>query len=187
MTSGGRLVVCGATSFALALATLGARVPQGPVRPYEVPRHFAPPPPPAQPVPYSHKTHAGAGMPCQICHTNPDPGRLMGFPATVMCMSCHTAVAADRPTIVRLAELARSNEPVPWVRVYQVMPGVTWAHRPHVRAGIACDTCHGQVAAQEQMTTLTSVTAMASCIGCHDAYKAPNTCVTCHAWPDIAR
>ena len=42
-----------------------------------------------QPIPYSHKTHLAMGLKCANCHTNPDPGEVMGFPAESKCMSCH--------------------------------------------------------------------------------------------------
>ena len=45
-----------------------------------------PPAGPVQPVPYSHKTHLAMGLKCSNCHTNPDPGEVMGFPAESKCM-----------------------------------------------------------------------------------------------------
>lgn len=107
----------------------------------------------------------------------------MTFPATSACMLCHSTVATDSPAIVRLAESARSSQPVPWVRVYQVMPGVTWSHRVHLQAGTRCVMCHGDVTLDDAVAETTSVRAMASCISCHDAYGASNACTTCHAWP----
>jgi hypothetical protein len=47
---------------------------------------------PIQPLPFSHKQHAGAlSLDCKMCHVNPDPGELMTYPATATCMTCHTA------------------------------------------------------------------------------------------------
>jgi len=36
----------------------------------------------------------------------------------------------------KLGEFAKSNQPIPWVRVYQVTAGVTWTHRAHLQAGM---------------------------------------------------
>jgi len=138
---------------------------------------------PVQPLPYSHKTHLALGLECKSCHTNPDPGKLMTFPATSTCMSCHASVAKTKPAIQKLAGFAKSQEAVPWVRVYTVLPGVNWTHRKHLEAGMKCETCHGQVAQMETMSEATSVTTMGVCIRCHAANNAPTVCQTCHSWP----
>ena len=148
-----------------------------------VPGNLAEHLPPVQPIPYSHKTHLALGLECKTCHTNPEPGKLMTFPATSTCMSCHAAVAKNKPAIQKLATFAKSQEPVPWVRVYTVLPGVNWTHRKHLDAGIKCETCHGQVAQMDAMSEATSVTTMAVCISCHKPNNAPTVCQTCHSWP----
>jgi c(7)-type cytochrome triheme protein len=107
----------------------------------------------------------------------------MTFPATTICMTCHSTIAKDKAVIAKLAEIARSRQPIPWKRVYQVTTGVTWTHRKHLAAGMQCAMCHGQVAQMDAMAESTSVTSMASCIGCHESYKASTACQTCHAWP----
>jgi hypothetical protein len=138
---------------------------------------------PTQPIPFRHKLHLSLGLQCRSCHTNPDPGKLMTFPATTTCMSCHRSVARNTPAIRKVAEFARSGKPIPWVRVYVLTPGVTWSHRKHLEAGFQCENCHGQVAQMEAMSETTSVTAMGACITCHAQNKAATTCHTCHAWP----
>lgn len=149
----------------------------------EVPDNLAPHPAPMQPVPYSHKTHLAIGLQCQRCHTNPEPGNLMTFPASTTCMNCHAVIDKDKPAIMKLAALAKPNQPVPWVRIYQLTPGVTWSHRKHLQASMACGMCQGDVAQLDAMAQTTSVTSMASCIGCHASNKAQTTCIACHAWP----
>jgi hypothetical protein len=107
----------------------------------------------------------------------------MTFPAASTCMNCHTAVLIERPAIKKLAAYANSKRPIPWVRVYQVLPGVAWTHRKHVGAGVQCETCHGAVGGLEAMSETTAVTAMASCISCHQARSVSAACTVCHAWP----
>jgi hypothetical protein len=145
--------------------------------------NLAPHPAPEQPLPYSHKTHVGMGLPCQLCHTNPAPGKQMTFPATSTCMKCHTTLVTDRPAIKKLAEYAYSKQPIPWVRVYKVLPGVTWTHRRHLDAGVRCETCHGAVGDLDAMSETTAVTGMASCVSCHQARGVSAACSVCHAWP----
>jgi len=137
-------------------------------------------PAPAQPIPYSHKKHLALGLECKKCHTNPEPGKLMTFPATSACMECHAAIAKDKPSIKKLAEYAKSKQAIPWVRVYTVLPGVAWGHRAHLDAGMKCETCHGQVAQMETMSEVTSVTTMYSCLNCHALNHAKTACDTCH-------
>ena len=98
-------------------------------------------------------------------------------------MGCHTAIATDKPAIQKLTAYANSGEPIPWVRVYTVLPGVTWTHRKHVQAGVKCESCHGSVGELAAMQELSAVTSMASCIGCHQKRQVSDECVTCHAWP----
>jgi Cytochrome c3 len=141
------------------------------------------PAPPTQPLPYSHKTHLALGLQCEFCHSNPDPGEKMAFPATSKCMGCHATIARNKPAIRKLAQFAKSNQPIPWVRVYSVLVGANWTHRKHLEAGTKCETCHGPVAQMDAMSEVTSVTTMAGCIHCHELHNAKSVCVTCHLWP----
>ena len=176
-------------SICLPLFAFSARAQQatGRTAKQEVLDNLAPHPAPDQPIPYSHKTHLALGLQCQMCHTNPDPGNQMSFPATGTCLTCHASVAKDKPSIMKLADFNKSGQIVPWVRVYQVTAGVTWTHRNHLQAGMQCTMCHGDVSQLDAMAQTTSVTSMASCITCHQANKASTSCTTCHAGPRISK
>lgn len=179
------LATCLVTTAALVLplvGTLRGQATTGSVPP--VPENRAPNAAAEQPLPFSHQWHAGSlGLACQFCHTNPAAGVQMTFPATAICMSCHSSVATDHPTIKKLTQYASSKQLIPWVRVYEVLPGVTWSHRAHLRAGLRCEVCHGPVRDLPVMVQVTAVTSMASCISCHQAKHASTECSTCHAWP----
>jgi hypothetical protein len=136
--------------------------------------------PPVQPLPYSHKKHLSFGLECKNCHTNPDPGKLMTLPSTGKCMECHITIAKEKPSIQKLAEYSKSKQPIPWVRVYTVLPGVAWNHRAHLEARVKCETCHGQVAQMDAISEVTSVTTMYSCLSCHEMNHAKAACDTCH-------
>lgn len=42
---------------------------------------------PEQPLPFSHRAHAGAmKLECRICHTSPNPGQTEGIRATPVCV-----------------------------------------------------------------------------------------------------
>jgi len=161
---------------------------------FAVPPNYARTPAPEQPVPFSHAAHAGTlGLPCASCHAGADPagqgdprtagGAHMTFPEVSTCMNCHAGVGVDRPAIRQLAQYRDSGTAVPWVRVYRVLEGVNWSHKPHLDSGMSCQTCHGDVASMEAMSMATAVTAMGACIGCHRSGQANAECVTCHSWP----
>lgn len=148
-----------------------------------VPDNIVIPPAPEQPIAYSHKQHLDLGLPCANCHMNPKRGAEMGLPADSVCMTCHAAISADKASIQELKSYVDRGEAVPWKRVYEINPGITWSHRTHADAGLQCETCHGDVQSLEVMTQLTAVTAMATCISCHQAHEAGANCQVCHAWP----
>lgn len=134
---------------------------------------------PTQPIAFNHKLHAQtAKMACNDCHEPRGDGSTLALPQPPKCMTCHSSVAADKPDIKRLAEAAKNEDPIQWVRVYRIPSFVTFSHKTH--AGSTCEECHGPVAertaiAQEKDTN------MGSCIACHQAKGAPATCDTCHA------
>ena len=135
---------------------------------------------PTQPIPYSHKRHLALGLECRQCHVNPDAGEMMTFPAEAICMSCHQAIAADRPAIQKLAGYAKAGTPVPWVRVYDTPDYVFWSHGAHIAAQVDCVECHGKVADQEVMQQQTDVVTMLGCRRCHDARQVFTDCGDCH-------
>ncbi|QNI37348.1 cytochrome c3 family protein [Edaphobacter albus] len=134
---------------------------------------------PVQPIAFNHKLHIQtAKMACNNCHEPRGDGSTLALPQAGKCMSCHTSVATDKPEIKRLAEAAKNEDPILWVRIYRVPSFVTFSHKTH--SGNTCEECHGPVA---ERTTLAREkdTNMGSCIACHTAKGARTTCDTCHA------
>lgn len=181
----------------LAIAAIGALVPAAAFiavvggdraqpqtsKPASVPANVAPHPPADQPVPFSHKLHMTTGLQCESCHVKPEMSADMSLPSAAICMTCHAEIDKDRPDIKKLAEYAASGKALPWVRIYPLLPGIKYSHVPHLRAGLQCTTCHGNVLDQVAMSKMTAVTSMATCISCHQARQAKAECVTCHGWP----
>ena len=95
-------------------------------------------------------------------------------------MTCHLSIGKDKAAIQKLAEFARSKEPIPWVRVYSVPAQVYWNHRSHLTAGVQCETCHGQVSQMDMMAKATNVTTMDGCVECHRSNNASTGCGYCH-------
>ncbi len=146
---------------------------------------------PEQPIPYSHALHAGTmRIPCLYCHSGADRSRHAGIPAVETCMNCHRVTKTESPAIKELTALYTSGRPLEWVRVHTLPDYVFFDHRPHVNAGIACQTCHGEVQTMTVLTRRMSMR-MGSCLGCHRDPRAalpagskiqrgPEHCNACH-------
>ena len=104
----------------------------------------------------------------------------MTLPAAAKCLSCHSSVAKEKPSIQKLAQFAKAKEPIPWVRVYVVAAGVYWNHRAHLQAGSTCQNCHGDIAQMERTAQVSDVTTMRGCVACHKQRQAPTGCNVCH-------
>lgn len=120
---------------------------------------------PAQPIPYSHKIHAGdLQLECSSCHVNPDPGETMTLPKPAVCGTCHPG---------------KYDRDFKWVRVYEIPSFVFFSHRAHVKAGNTCVECHGPVASRARLSRETDLT-MGGCMNCHRQKKASIDCTFCH-------
>ena len=135
---------------------------------------------PEQPVPFSHKQHAGTlQLPCEFCHATSRSGETVAIPQTVLCMQCHQTMGTDKPEVQKLATYAKSNAPIPWVRVYELPSFATFSHKTHLLHGATCQQCHGPVAERVQLYKETDIS-MAACVNCHRAKQASIDCDTCH-------
>src|SRR5258708_5582078 len=76
---------------------------------------------PEQPVPYSHRLHAGAlGMDCRYCHTPVESSFFATVPPTQVCMNCHTTINPKSPKLAPVQASWADDKPIPWVRIHQV-------------------------------------------------------------------
>ena len=63
---------------------------------------------PEQPIPFSHKTHAGElGIDCRYCHNTVEYAQHAAIPPTETCMNCHAQI---HPQSVKLEPLFESYE-----------------------------------------------------------------------------
>jgi Zn ribbon nucleic-acid-binding protein len=135
---------------------------------------------PVQPVPFSHKEHAGTlKMPCEYCHTLSRSGETLLIPRAQLCMQCHATIATDNPGVQKLAEFAKTDRTIPWVRIYQLPSFVSFSHKVHLQHGATCEECHGQVAQRTRLYQESDIS-MATCVNCHRARRASIDCSTCH-------
>lgn len=135
---------------------------------------------PVQPLAFSHKLHAGSnGIPCLYCHRTVTHSRLAGIPSVSDCRACHLYISPEAPEVRKLTGYWDRREPIPWVRVNGLPDHVYFTHMMHIRAGIDCTACHGDVASMERISRTASLK-MGWCLGCHRQHKASIDCWTCH-------
>lgn len=122
---------------------------------------------PKQPVPYSHKLHAGnMGMDCFYCHNTVYKAAYAAIPATETCMNCHTQVRKASPNLQLVKTSYETGQPIPWVKIHRLPDYVYFNHSAHVNAGVSCVSCHGRI---DQMVEVKQVQPlnMGWCLECH--------------------
>jgi hypothetical protein len=146
---------------------------------------------PEQPIAFYHKVHAGElHIDCKYCHFNADRGKNPGVPPMSVCLGCHRNVATDNPqyqkeinALLAVADKGSyqidganyHGEPdgvvyeggvVHWKRIHKLPDHVYFSHQWHVRAGVACQTCHGPVETMTVVRQYSDLT-MSWCLDCH--------------------
>jgi hypothetical protein len=139
---------------------------------------------PEQPIQFPHSTHLAFKIPCQYCHTGVSTGPSAGLPSTAKCWGCHQQIADNAPELVKLKQYVDENKSIPWVPVAIQPDFVHFNHRPHIAAGVACESCHGDLS---KMTVATRpfVQNMGWCLDCHKKMRPLDfvrlgDCTTCH-------
>lgn len=122
---------------------------------------------PEQPVPYSHALHAGElRLDCRYCHAGVEVSPVASVPPTEVCMNCHALVGRDLESLEPVRSSAAEGEPLRWVRVHDLPDYAFFDHSMHIRAGVGCSSCHGDVASMEVVTQVEPLS-MAWCLDCH--------------------
>jgi hypothetical protein len=122
---------------------------------------------PKQPVPYSHRLHAGElGMDCRYCHANVERSAVAMVPPTQTCMNCHSLVRTDSARLALVRESWETGKPIEWVRIHKLPEHAYFDHSVHVSAGVGCSSCHGRI---DQMDVVRQVAplSMGWCLDCH--------------------
>ncbi len=128
---------------------------------------------PEQPIPFSHKRHAGINkIACAYCHSGVERSRHATIPSTAVCMNCHTVVKVDSPHIQKLHQIYREGKTFEWVRVHELPDYVYFPHKRHIAKGVACETCHGDVKQMDRIVQHAPLT-MGWCLDCHRGVTTP--------------
>jgi hypothetical protein len=118
-------------------------------------------------------------MPCVYCHTFVERSRSAGAPPLEICMGCHRSIATDREEIRKLTRYYEEKRPIEWKRVYALPEFIYFSHKRHVKAGVTCSMCHGDVAGMKRVRRVNELV-MGWCVSCHRVRGASRDCATCH-------
>ncbi|MGF1468591.1 MAG: cytochrome c3 family protein [Sandaracinaceae bacterium] len=151
---------------AIAVASAGAVVTFA-LTYYNGPRNYQVGYMPEQPVPYSHRLHAGElGMDCRYCHANVERSAHAMVPPTQTCMGCHAQIKTDSARLAPVRESWASGEPIEWVRIHNLPDHAYFNHSVHVSAGVGCVSCHGRID-QMEVVAQAEPLSMGWCLDCH--------------------
>ena len=153
-------------------------------------------PGPIQPIPFSHKHHAGEfEIDCMYCHTGTDESQAAGVPSVELCMGCHSQFPLEYDQIEGikiLKEHWEQKKPIEWVQIHRLPEHVQFRHNRHVQAGVDCQTCHGPVEEMDKLHLVEDThigylvpvakLEMGWCINCHrqNNQQASQDCLKCH-------
>jgi hypothetical protein len=133
-----------------------------------------------QPIAFSHRVHAGdKQIGCLMCHPSVLTRAVAGLPPVETCMLCHSRIIIHYPEIQKLRRHYDTNEPIWWTRVSTLPDLVHFDHSMHLRVGVDCGHCHGDVKAMDRIV-LPQKLVMGFCIQCHRQYAGTRDCFTCH-------
>jgi hypothetical protein len=136
---------------------------------------------PEQPIPFSHNVHSGVkNIQCRFCHPYVDYSNHPGMPAVEKCLYCHNYIIANHPWIQKEHNYYDTKTPTPWIKVNGIAEHVLFNHQRHIRYGLQCEVCHGQVENQHRLPTKNW--RMKECITCHREKGANMDCwLACHS------
>lgn len=122
-----------------------------------------------QPVQFSHAHHVGGeGFDCRYCHTSVEKSAFAGIPPTKTCMNCHSQLFSNAPILEPVRASFKNDTPMRWIRVNDLPDFVYFSHKIHVKQGVGCVTCHGQVDKMPLMYQAQTLQ-MEWCLDCHRA------------------
>jgi hypothetical protein len=143
--------------------------------------------PPEQPIQFNHSVHVGFGVQCLYCHPGAWKTTSAGLPTQTKCWGCHQQIPIKNEDQQKLADAVANNEPIRWVPVFILPDFVYFNHRPHIAAGLNCETCHGEISRQTVAQPQPGLN-MGWCLDCHRTRAANDDvlftkltdCGTCH-------
>ena len=123
-------------------------------------------------------------MECQYCHWSVAKAAYAAIPEVQTCNGCHGLLVKgstpeQQKAIKDVTDAYTAGKPIDWVKVHVTPSYVRFNHKRHVKAGVTCQSCHGQVPKMEVVERVTSMK-MGWCVDCHRAKGTSIDCYTCH-------
>jgi hypothetical protein len=128
---------------------------------------------------FNHQLHAGQlGMDCRYCHTHVEESSHSNVPSVSTCYGCHQegklkASVGDglgaqqhNTKVSFVREAYAADESIEWRRIHLVPDYAHFPHHVHVKAGVSCYSCHGQIAGMPVVYQAESLS-MGWCLDCH--------------------
>ena len=154
---------------------------------------------PEQPIKFSHVRHVQKNkMECQYCHWSVAKAAYAAIPEVESCVGCHKYIAGgsegnaagaseevkklaeeQKGEVKKILQYYEKGEPIPWIKVHVMPDHVRFNHKRHVKAGVGCQECHGQIPTMPVVQRVTSMK-MGWCVDCHRQKGTSIDCVTCH-------
>jgi hypothetical protein len=135
---------------------------------------------PTQPINFSHVIHVQKNhMECTYCHSGVAKSAYATIPSVELCMGCHKLVKTDAPEIKKLREYYEKKQPIEWVPVHNLPEHAHFNHERHVKSGVGCQNCHGQVQNMQVVEQVSSLK-MGFCVSCHRDKGVSIDCAVCH-------
>lgn len=126
---------------------------------------------PTQPVPFSHKIHAGQlNLDCRFCHSFGERSSHSNVPFNQVCFNCHGGgkgqIKLASPKLEPVRKAAETNEPIKWVKIHKVPDYAYFNHSAHLNRGVSCVSCHGKINEME-VVYQAEPQSMGWCLDCH--------------------
>lgn len=130
---------------------------------------------PTQPVPFSHKVHAGQlALDCRYCHSFVEASGHANVPTNQTCFNCHGTgkgnIRSSSPKLGKVMQANATGESIQWVKVHKAPDYVYFNHSAHLNRGISCVNCHGKINEMEVVR--------------HDQPQSMGWCLDCHRNPE---
>lgn len=123
--------------------------------------------PAPQPIPFSHKLHAGKmEIGCGYCHNTVAQAASAGMPTAHTCLSCHAQIWRGASVLEPVRTSMALGQPLRWSSVHRLPTHAYFHHGAHVTSGVNCATCHGEVETMEK-TAKARTMSMGWCLDCH--------------------
>jgi mono/diheme cytochrome c family protein len=156
--------------IAISLVFIAVGVALG-VTYYATPRYTRVGYQPTQPVPFSHKIHAGQlGLDCRFCHSFGERSSFSNVPTNQTCANCHGQgkgqIKINSPKLQPVRDAVESGKPIEWVEIHKLPDYAYFNHSAHLNRGVSCVSCHGRV---DQMDVVYQhePQSMGWCLDCH--------------------